>query len=92
MNPFLRDHFAACIWGGAIGDAFGAPVERYAQATIVKKTRNPAGLTEVAAIAGNVLGAAWGMDAIPRDWTARIAQKDDIAALIDWATPKLGLS
>jgi ADP-ribosylglycohydrolase len=47
MTSNLRDKFDACIWGGAIGDAFGAPVEMFSQANIIKKTGNPDGLMEM---------------------------------------------
>lgn len=75
------------LLGGAVGDALGAPVE-FAALAAIRARYGREGIRDLApaygvlgAIAGNILGALLGPEAIPARWLDRLELRDEIASL-----------
>lgn len=99
VDPENQARFRGCLLGGPVGDALGAPVEfmglpeiraRFGAAGIrdfvpyVGKAGAITGDSDsTGAIAGNLLGALHGVDAIPRRWLEPLELRGVIEEIAD---------
>jgi len=72
-GPDRDARIRGCLFGGAVGDALGAPVE----------FDSSGDSDSTGAITGNVLGTIHGYDAIARKWIAQLELRDVIERLCE---------